>query len=92
MQDKILTLHPEGKNGVNIDRSKYDAIKDAIVKILTEHPGTTFSELTESIDRQMPDFQGSIPWYVTSVKLDLEARGIIERIPKSSPQRLQLAG
>jgi len=25
--EKILTLHPAGKKGVNIDREKYDAIK-----------------------------------------------------------------
>ena len=35
-------------------------------------------------------FSGSIPWYVVSVKLDLEARGILERIPKTSPHRLRI--
>ena len=35
-------------------------------------------------------FDGSISWYVTTVKLDLEAKGMIERIPKVSPQQLRL--
>ena len=35
-------------------------------------------------------FDGSISWYVTTIKLDLEARGIIERIPKKRPQTLKL--
>ena len=26
-------------------------------------------------------FDGSIPWYMEGTKLDLEARGIIERVP-----------
>ncbi len=90
MQEKILTRHPEGKEGVNIERAKYDDIREAILKILAEHPGLTFTELTENVDQKLNNFQGSIPWYVTTVKLDLEARGLIERIPKSSPQRLRL--
>jgi len=36
-------------------------------------------------------FDGSISWYVTTVKLDAEARGLIQRVPKSRPQRLRLA-
>lgn len=90
MEEKILTLHPEGKEGVNIDRNKYDAVRGAILDILAEYPGATFQELTEKVDHRLDNFQGSVPWYVTTVKLDLEARELIERIPKSSPQRLRL--
>jgi hypothetical protein len=35
--------------------------------------------------------EGSISWYVTTVKLDLEARGLIARVPGSHPQRLRMA-
>jgi hypothetical protein len=35
-------------------------------------------------------FEGSIPWYVTTVKLDLEARGVIERVPGPGEQKLTL--
>jgi hypothetical protein len=38
----------------------------------------------------MGKLEGSISWYATMVKLDLEARGEIERIPGSSPQRIRL--
>ena len=30
-EDRILTLHPSGKKGTNILRSKYELIKDAII-------------------------------------------------------------
>ena len=30
MAEKVLTQHPEGKIGVNIDKSKYDVVQAAI--------------------------------------------------------------
>lgn len=90
MSDRIMTLHPAGKEGVNIERSKYDAIRTAILDVLREQPGIQFKDLPTEIGRKLPDFDGSIGWYTTTVKLDLEARGEIERIPKSSPQQLRL--
>ena len=93
MEDKILTLHPEGKAGVNISKDKYVTICGAITQALEAAGVLTFTELTEIIGQKIGDsFDGSIAWYVTTVKLDLEARGVIERIPKSSPQQLTLAG
>ena len=35
-------------------------------------------------------FEGSIPWYFVTVKLDLEARGEIRRVPKSKPQMIEM--
>ena len=35
------------------------------------------------------EFRGSIGWYTTIVKLDLEARGLIDRIPDKKPQHLR---
>lgn len=91
MAERILTKHPEGKSGVNIDKQKYDTIRTAIVETLRDNEGTTFNDLTEDIRQQLQNtFVSSIPWYVTTVKLDLEARGVIERIPESSPQQLRL--
>jgi hypothetical protein len=90
MSEKILTLHPENnKEGVNIDRIKYEAVKSAILDAIDRHGEISFQNLMQTVESQLPDFDGSIPWYVTSVKLDLEARGLIERIPKSSPQRIR---
>jgi hypothetical protein len=91
MEEKILTLHPQGKSGVNISRAKYDTISEAIQDSLRTHQSMAFKELTEDVRGMLEgSFDGSISWYVTTVKLDLEARGIIERIPNSAPQRLRL--
>jgi hypothetical protein len=85
-------MHPEeGKQGVNISRKKYDLICDAILAKLEQIPEISFKELVSSLEEQMMDeFEGSIPWYVTTVKLDLEAREMIERVPDSSPERLRI--
>jgi hypothetical protein len=93
MEDKLMTLHPEGKSGVNISREKYDVMRDAILESVGSHDEITFKELTEDVRQRLEgSFEGSISWYVTSVKLDLEARGQIKRVANRSPQRLRLAG
>ena len=92
MVEKILTLHPDEKQGVNISKEKYETIRQAILSILGEQRETLFKDLPSGVERKLErDFDGSISWYVVTVKLDLEARGLIIRVPKSSPQRLRLA-
>jgi hypothetical protein len=92
MEDKIRTLHPAGKQGVHINREKYDAIREAILSALREHGELTFTALAARVKQQIEDrFDGSVTWYTTTVKLDLEARGEVIRVPKSIPQRLNLA-
>lgn len=93
MDEKIMTLHPEGKQGVNISKAKYDVIKAAILEQVGQAGEITFTGLTNAVRAQLGDsFDGSISWYVTSVKLDLEARHEIERIPGKRPQTLRLVG
>jgi len=90
--ERIMTQHPQGKSGVNISKQKYDLIRESILSSLQAHGEMTFKDLTEDVRRRLEGkFDGSITWYVTSVKLDLEARGLIERIPKKTPQRLRIA-
>ena len=90
MNERIQTLHPAGKQGVNISKDKYDAVKAAIIQALQENGMLTFSGLNEAVGRQLAgNFEGSIGWYFTTVKLDLEARGIITRVGKN-PQQIKL--
>ncbi len=81
MEEKILTLHPQGKRGVNISRAKYETMKKTILEVLRKG-GLTHHELTHAVERTLKGkFDGSIPWYMEGTKLDLEARGVIERVP-----------
>ena len=91
-EERILTLHPQGKDGVNILKSKYETIRGFILKTVKDHKEITFDELTELADEKLSGtFDGKVIWYVVTVKLDLEARGLIERIPKTSPHKLRPA-
>ena len=92
MAEKIVTLHPAGKAGVNIDKQKYDTVREAILQSLQDNGMMTFKDLTAEVRRRLEgNFTGSISWYVTTVKLDLEARGEIKRVPKSGSQRLVIS-
>jgi len=88
--NKILTLHPQGKKGVNISRKKYDLIKDFIIDTIQKEKEISYQDLNDLAENKLTDFDGSVPWYIVSVKLDLEARNIIERIPKTSPHQLRM--
>jgi hypothetical protein len=91
IEEKIMTLHPQGKKGVNIIKRRYDIVADYILKIVKQHPNITFDELTQKANADLSDtFDGKVTWYVVTVKLDLEARGKIERVPKTSPHQLRL--
>lgn len=91
MSAKILTMHPQGKKGVNISREKYDTIRTFILKTIKKHKQITYQKLNNlAIEKLTETFDGSVAWYLVSVKLDLEARKIIERIPKTSPHEVRM--
>lgn len=90
-EQKILTLHPAGKKGTNISLAKYNVIKDAMLQIIQQAEEITYQDLSDQMEKDLqPTFDGKVIWYVVTVKLDLEARGIIERIPKTSPHQVRL--
>jgi hypothetical protein len=92
MKDMIRTLHPEKKQGVNISREKYEIIRKAILATLRAQKEMSFMDLSRAVEKQVGStFNGSVMWYVTTVKLDLEARGEIKRVPHSRPQVVRLA-
>jgi hypothetical protein len=92
MKDMIKTLHPEKKQGVNISRDKYDIIRRNIMSILRANKEMPFMKLSRAVEKEVRGkFDGSVTWYVTTVKLDLEARGEIKRVPNSRPQLVRLA-
>ncbi len=92
MKDTIKTLHPEKKQGVNISRDKYDIIRKAIMSELRSNKEMTFMKLSRAVEKEVRGkFDGSVMWYVTTVKLDLEARGEVKRVPNSRPQLVRLA-
>ena len=92
MKDMIRTLHPEKKQAVNISKEKYELIRKAILSTLRAQREMSFMNLSRAVEKEMNgNFEGSVTWYVTTVKLDLEARGQVKRVPNSRPQLVKLA-
>ncbi|MFK7959713.1 MAG: hypothetical protein AB8G96_04240 [Phycisphaerales bacterium] len=90
---RTLTLHPQGKTGVRLPRHRYEPVRTAILEILPKRgPGPTFTDLAELIAPKLKgtDFpaDASVMWHCVSVKLDLEARGLIHRVPGTRPEEL----
>jgi hypothetical protein len=89
-QEKIQTLHPQpGKTNKLISREKYQVIRENILSILKKAE-LTHTELMEKLyDNVKDSFEGGVQWYGETVKLDLEARKIIERT-ETKPERYRL--
>jgi hypothetical protein len=85
-EQKILTKHPLGKSGKNIDKQKYDTLKKAILSTL-QGKELTHTELSDRLNKSLKGkFTGNISWYGETVKLDLEARKIVQRTSSKPPK------
>ena len=89
----FLTIHPEPrKKGTRIEKSKFDLMREAILKNLRTYGTLSFTKLENLLEDQLlKNFDGSVMWYFTTVKLDLEARGVIRRVPNTEPQQIEIA-
>lgn len=92
-EETIETLHPDAsKQGVRISREKYELVLTAILTFLRARGALPFTELGNLVeDALLPTFDGSVMWYFTTVKLDLEARGEIQRVDGSKLQKIELS-
>jgi hypothetical protein len=83
-----------GRDGVtHIPAWKFDLLREAVLRVLEDGP-VAFKELKERVRPLISDDDlaqlGSLGWHLTSVKLELEVRGEIMRVPDLKPQHLQL--
>ena len=94
IEREICRTPTAGKKGVTrIPKWKFDCLRKAILEGLHENQ-IPFTELTANIrkrlsHRELSDM-GSLGWHVTSVKLELEVRGEIKRLPQKGKQILVL--
>ena len=93
-EEKVLCYTPSpGKKPTHIVKWKYDVISKAIMDVIpSKGEGILFKDLPSlalgKIGVDKMESIGSHTWYTTTVKLDLEYKGLIYRVPKSKPQRL----
>jgi hypothetical protein len=91
-EGKYLPKHPANKRTLRLDGEKYQAVYQVFREIVVDAEAEyVLSEVTESIEDALSEtFDGSVRWHLNAVKLDLEARGLIEQIPDAQPQRFRL--
>ena len=93
--EKVVCATPTpGKQPTRIDKWKYDRLRKEILRILPARgEGVPFRELPRLVAEKLTAEEraqvGSIMWYVTTVKLDMETKGEIERVADVTPQRLR---
>ena len=76
-----------------VDREKYEIVRNAILENLRSYGSLTFTQLGVLVEEQLQnDFEGSVMWYYTTVKLDMEACGEIRRVPNSELQLIEVVG
>lgn len=87
METKIQLNHPDGKKAIKMSIDKYEVIKTSLLNSLKSEKSLTHSEILQFIksefDKNNTTFEGSIQWYMQSVKMDLEAKKIISKKGKS---------
>jgi hypothetical protein len=87
--EKVVTRHPLGKRNQPVGKRDYETFKAAILSALRREE-LTHTELLKELTRSLKGkFSGNVGRHLMVVKLDLEARQVIERT-SSSPQKYRL--
>lgn len=93
---RVVARNPvKGKQPRSVSAEKYEVMRKALLKAIPRtRAGVKFMDLYDTIGSlpwsKLPG-GGTLSWFLMTVKLDLEARGLIERVPHSVPQRLRRA-
>ena len=93
--EKIQLTHPEGKKGVSMDRTKYEALKSSFLACLKRKKVAPFDELLSDVEKDLKKrkvtIEGKLEWNLFWVTLDLEAKKQIFKDRSSSPIKYSLS-
>lgn len=97
-EEKVECRTPTpGRASVRVPRWKYEAVRKAVLAAVRDAgaEGLAFKELPDAVKARLSaedrDRLGSVVWWTTTVKLDMETKGEIERLAAKGGQRLRLA-
>lgn len=88
---------PGGLDGWTMDLTQYELMRAHILTMVADEAGEDGTVLLKDVVAAAQDRYGAHPAfpkgrlrnYCTYTKVDLEARGLIERVPGGGPQRLR---
>ncbi len=90
--ERIMMKNPNtGRDDLRIRREMYEPVKAAILAAIADAGSLAFADLRDQVEARTPAplwTDASVGWYTTSVKLHLEATGLLSR--SGSPQILEL--
>lgn len=90
--DRVMLANPNtGRDDVRIRRAIHVPTRWAILTAVADAGVLPNAELRSEVERRTDSAlceSNSVGWYTTSVKLDLEAHGLL--VANGSPQRLSL--
>lgn len=90
---QMENVNKGGASKTRISVAHYEAMSTALLaSVPADESGIPYVGLDAVVEPLLPRelFEGrSVRWYVTSVKLDLEQKGLLERVPGSRPQRIR---
>ena len=90
MSDRVLVLHPSRDSTLRLRRDRYTIAREVILEALRQRGPLTLEALVDAAAGRIDPGLCTVQWYVRTVKLDLEARGVLSRIA-SRPHRVCLA-
>lgn len=96
MSDKEMyeALHPDpNKKGARVTKATFDAYQAALLQLIpADEAGIELQTLFEAVIPHLtPELVASTSpsWWTMTVKLDMEAKGVIERVPGKGKQRVR---
>ncbi len=94
MTDRVPCRTPTGTSATNIPAWKFDACREAVLATLADGE-TKAKDMTDRVRDRLTEAQlaemGKLGWHVTAVRLEMEVREEIARVPGLSPVTLRLA-
>lgn len=94
MTEKTECRTPNANGVTRIPSWKFDVVRRAILEAVGQagREGVAFSDLSSCVADRLSDEDranlGSLGWHVTTVKLELEVRGELEKFDNKGKQRL----
>jgi len=76
--ESVLTLHPDGKQGIRINKDEYELLSAFILFTIKDVGYVNLNRLIDKAQNSFSDpLDAEVAWRVFQIKLDLEARGLI---------------
>lgn len=94
-KEMYQALHPDPtKQGMRVTKAHFDAYHAALLQVIpATEEGVFYSDLAKLVEPLLSAetlANTKSMWWITTVKLDMEARNLIERVPGRGKQRVRL--